>query len=176
MKADFNEVREFELVQTRKNSSLHGFSISRSIQLLRSSKGQAAMEYLMVFGIALILSTPFIMKAQGSIVELRSGSQIMELQSSLDKIESSTETVNAAGPPARRTFTVDVPAIVTGVEMANESSTQDSIIYKYETAEGSSQLTRSFSINLTGNLPREQGKHRVSVTAQENAVNISVVE
>lgn len=147
--------------------SLRQNKVSR---FLKSRKGQAAIEYLMVFGLALILSTPFIMKAQGSIADIRSGSEVIELQNSLDKIESSVKTVNAAGDPAKRTFLVSIPNNVDSAEL-----NQNSIAYTLNTHEGNSQMVRTFEANLTGDIPRESGRHKVSVSATENGVQIEVV-
>jgi len=142
--------------------------------LAKNRKGQAAIEYLMILGIALTLSAPFVIEAQGTMLELRTGSQLVDLRSSVDKMEYSVKTVNSAGPPAKRTFFVDIPSLVVDAELVND--TRDSIVYRYNTSEGSSQISRSFDANLTGKLPEDSGRSRITVFATETAVNISVVE
>lgn len=124
-----------------------------------------------VFGIALLLSTPFILRAQGSIAELRSGSQVVSLQNSLDKTESSVETVSAAGEPARRTFGFKVPDIVTDSKIVNNS-----VVYTVRTRAGNSTLIRSFDANVTGDLPENRGRHRVTVYADGGTTHIEVVD
>jgi hypothetical protein len=134
------------------------------------SKGQAAIEYLMVFGIALALSTPFIVKAQSSIVDLRQGSGAVELHNSLNKMESAIKTVDASGEPAKRTFLVELPQSVESGQIKS-----DAIIYNVSSASGSAQMIRSYEINITGKVPQDAGNNRVSVEAKSDSVNISVV-
>jgi hypothetical protein len=144
-------------------------------KFLRSRKAQAAIEYMMVFGIALVLSAPFIIRAQSSMMDLRMGSEMLELQNSMDKMESAVETVNAAGSPAKRTFFVEIPSFVESGEVLNGSNGQDVIVYRYSTSDGVSQLSRSFDFNITGEVPTDSGRSRVSVAAEKDFVNISVV-
>ncbi|MFB6292125.1 MAG: hypothetical protein ABEI58_01890 [Candidatus Nanohaloarchaea archaeon] len=137
---------------------------------MKSGKGQAAIEYLMVFGLALLLSTPFILRAQSSIFELQSSAGVVQLQNSLEKTESAIETVSASGEPAQRTFTVDLPeAVESGVIVNN------SIVYTIRTSSGKSQLIRGFETNLTGSLPQTPGRHRVTVYMKNGEANIEVV-
>ncbi|MFB6193187.1 MAG: hypothetical protein ABEK00_02960 [Candidatus Nanohaloarchaea archaeon] len=123
-----------------------------------------------VFGIALLLSTPFIMRAQSSILDLRSGSQVVTLQNSLDNLESSVETVSAAGEPAQRTFNFEVPEIVASARVVNNS-----VVYTVRTRSGESQLVRGFQSNITGDLPKQPGRHCVTVYAEEEATRIGTV-
>lgn len=138
---------------------------------MRDPKGQAAIEYLAVFGIALLLSTPFIVKAQQSIFELRTGSDVLALQNSLDNLETSADTVVASGKPAKRTFDFQVSD---SVESANV--TNNSVIYTVRTQGGESDLVRSFDFNFTGEVPEDSGRHRVSVSAVEDGAEVAVVE
>lgn len=138
---------------------------------MKNRKGQAAIEYLVVFGIALALSTPFILRAQGSIMELRSGSQVVTLQNSLDRVESSVETVSAAGEPARRTFSFEVPDIVRDARVFNNS-----VVYTVRTRSGESQVIRSFDSNVTGEVPADVGRHRMTVYAEGGQTHLEVVE
>lgn len=133
-------------------------------------KGQAAIEYLMVFGIALVLSAPFIVRAQSSIVELRTGANAVEMHNSMNKLESAIKTVDASGEPAKRTFVIEIPSNVESVDVNTNS-----VVYNLSTTEGYSQLIRSFEIDLIGDLPTSQGNHRVSVTAKSDSVELTVV-
>ncbi len=125
----------------------------------------------MVFGLALLLSTPFIMKAQSSIFELRNSAGVMQLQNSLEKTDSAINTVSAAGEPAQRTFTVELPDSVESASIVNNS-----IVYTVRTRAGESDLIRSFETNLTGTLPQTPGRHRVTVYMEDGEANIEVVD
>jgi hypothetical protein len=124
----------------------------------------------MVFGLALLLSTPFILKVDDSIVRLQTGSNAVELQNSVQKLESSIETVAAAGEPARRTFYVNLPKSVESGQIVNNS-----VIYTIRTPSGQSQLVKTFDTNITGNLPQTPGRHRLTVYVDSGEVVIEVV-
>lgn len=136
----------------------------------RKRRGQAAIEYLMIFGIALLLSVPFIVRAQDQVINLRSGSNAVEMHNSLNQFESAIETVNAAGEPARRTFNVRIPRNVVSAQLNS-----DSIVYELQTPSGVDQVSRSFEISLSGSIPQDPGRHIVSVSATGSGVNLEVV-
>lgn len=135
------------------------------------SRGQAAIEYMTVFGIALVLSTPFILRAQDSIMELRTGTQVVTLQNSLDRVESSVETVSAAGEPAQRTFSFEVPEITREARVVNNS-----VVYAVRTSAGRSQLIRTFETDISGSVPETTGRHRMTVYARDGRTRIEVIE
>lgn len=136
-----------------------------------NSKGQAAIEYLAVFGLALALSTPFIINAQTSMMDLQTSSSALSLQNSLQKLETSINTVSASGEPAQRTFRFEVPSNVESAQL-NENS----VVYTINTRTGRSDLIRTFDSPLTGNLPQDTGTYSVTVYAEEDVTVVEVVE
>ena len=124
----------------------------------------------MIFGVALLLSAPFITKAQSSIVDLRETSEFMDAQNAIQSFENAAETVNAAGEPAKMTFFVRIPS---GVERTYVNDR--SFSYQIASGEGRANITRSFDFNLTGTLPESEGRHRVSVEAGKQEVIFKVV-
>ncbi|MFB6144096.1 MAG: hypothetical protein ABEJ98_02175 [Candidatus Nanohaloarchaea archaeon] len=137
---------------------------------LQSWKGQAAIEYMTVFGIALLLAAPFVLKAQQSIVELQSGSNKIAVQDSLNDIETAVRTVSAAGEPALTRFTVSIPRTVNSTEVNTNS-----VEIVLDTPSGYSTSRRFFNFNLTGELPSEPGLYVLEAQAVNGSVNIEVV-
>ncbi|WEL19283.1 hypothetical protein [Candidatus Nanohalococcus occultus] len=133
-------------------------------------KAQAAIEYLMVFGTALLLSTPFVIKAQQSVVDIQTGSELLEARNTLNQMESAAQTVNAAGEPARRTFTVRIPDSVERTEIDNNY-----IQMGVNTSQSYVGLSRTFEFNVTGNIPQRGGNYLVSASAVDGAVDFEVV-
>jgi hypothetical protein len=125
----------------------------------------------MVFGLALALSVPFIVKAQGSMVDIRTSSQILEARDSLNKIDSAAETVNAAGEPARRTFAVEIPDSTSNTTVADNY-----VRISINTSSGYVGLDRQFDFNVTGELPKEDGLYILSASAVNGSVDFKVVE
>lgn len=132
-----------------------------------SGKGQAAIEYLMIFGIALTLSAPFVLEAQNSVFNLQINSQVVDVQNSLDKLDSAAKTVNAAGPPSRRTFRMEVPSIV-----SKSYVLENAVIYEVETADQVANYSRSFDFKVDGTLPTEEGTYSITVTAKKDVVEV----
>jgi len=134
-------------------------------------KGQAAIEYMIVIGIALVLSLPFIINAQESMVELRSGTSNVAVQDSLNDLEMAVETVSASGEPARRTFPVTFP------DSLNSTTLHDSaVVVVVNSPTGTNTYTRTFEVNITGDLPDSSGRYMLRTEATSEAVNIEVVE
>lgn len=133
-------------------------------------KGQAAIEYMIVFGIALLLATPFIVRAQSSIMDIQSSSSVVSVQDSLNDIDVAVRTVSAAGEPSARTFEIRIPANVNETEIRDQS-----IIVRLNTPTGTTRLSRTFDTNLTGDLPRDSGLYLLRVRAEDGEVNLEVV-
>jgi len=123
-----------------------------------------------VIGIALMLASPFIIKAQASIIDLKTGSSSVVAQNSLNNLETAIETVHASGEPATRTFPIRLPQNMESAEVSRHA-----IKITMRTDSGKSTLTRNFEANLTGSLPSESGRHLVKTQAKDGEVEIGVV-
>lgn len=135
-----------------------------------SRRGQASIEYLAVFGIALAISTPFIMNAQSSLLDLRTGSGSIEAQNSLQKIETAVNTVAASGEPAQRTFTVRLPQNYEGGEVRDNA-----IAFTMRNRAGESDFIRTFDVDLNGDVPQTPGRYEVTVYMGDGNATIEVV-
>lgn len=132
--------------------------------------GQAAIEYLAIISIALVLAAPFVIEAQSSIIDLQIGSNAVSVQSSLNNIETAVETVSASGEPATRTFIVDMPQTVNSTQVYNKS-----VVITINTRNDRVNYSRTFEVNLTGSLPQKPGRFQVKTTAEADSVNLQVV-
>ena len=130
-------------------------------------KGQAAIEYMTVFGIALLVSTPFIIEAQDTISDLRQGTSNIALQSTLDDIEVAIETVSASGEPAVRTFPIELPDNINSTSIE-----QNATIIEVNTPQGVSTHFRTFDINISGELPQSSGNHMIRTEATSDGVEV----
>jgi len=137
-----------------------------------NTKGQAAIEYLFVFGVALALSTPFIMQSQKSVLQLKTGSDAMQLQNSLEKLETSVKTVSASGEPARRTFDMEVPSNVESAEIQGTG-----VVYTLRTSSGNSDfiVDTGTKISEGSEIPEETGLYVVRVYMEGDQAVLEVV-
>lgn len=133
-------------------------------------KGQAAIEYLAVFGLALALSTPFIVNVQTSLQDLESSSNAIAVQNSLQKLETSVNTVSASGEPAQRTFEFEVPSNVESAEVLDYT-----VRYKLRTRSGTTDIIKTFESSIEGDLPVSRGVYQVTVYAEDDKTFIEVV-
>lgn len=142
------------------------------VNVIQKRKAQSSIEFLSVFGLAMLLAAPFVLSAQSSIVQLRTGANAATLQNSLDKLETAVTTVEASGPPAKRSFLMDIPGNIEEVYLVNDRA----IVYTIQTPAGVSNVSRIFDTTVVENgdaLPESQGQHPISVTAWQDQVNIS---
>jgi hypothetical protein len=139
-----------------------------------SGKGQSSIEFLMVVGIAMAISSPFILAAQESVVDVRQGQRLVSLQNSLDRMDSAVSMVSAAGEPARVTFNMQIPSNVNESMVVQERA----VVYTINTRGGVTNVSRVFDTNVsvTSDLPESEGTARMSAVAWDNQVNLTVVE
>ena len=133
-------------------------------------KAQAAIEYMTVFGIALLLAAPFVMKAQSSIIDLKSDSNAVAVQDTLNDIETAIDTVGAAGEPATRTFPVRFPDTLEKTWVLEKA-----VVVELRTGNGNSNFSRTFDVNLTGDLPDSSGRYLLKTQANQSEVIVEVV-
>lgn len=124
------------------------------------SKGQAALEYMVMISIALLIAAPIILQAQTSMQDVESLSKSSRIDSTLDSIEQGARLVNSQGSPARTTFAVTLPDRIV------EARAEDNyVLYVRRGPNGNQTFVRFFSFNVTGNPPASDGLHRVQVEA-----------
>lgn len=127
----------------------------------------------MVVGIALAVSTPFILSAQKSVLNIQQTSTSVSIQKSLDRLDEAVSTVSVAGEPSRRTFRMELPDRVVAARIIQDRA----VVYTLRRGSGKSNYSRVFDTNISapGGLPDGSGSSKVSVVAWNGQVNISVV-
>jgi hypothetical protein len=133
-------------------------------------KGQAAIEYMTVFGIALVLAAPFVLKAQSSVMDLRSDSNAVSVQNTLNNIEVAADTVSASGEPAARTFSIRLPDSVRNTWILDRA-----VVIQISTPQSRSNFSRTFDFNISGNLPDQPGRYMLKTQANQSQVEFEVV-
>lgn len=139
---------------------------------LTNRKGQSSIEFLTVFGIAMLMAAPFIVSAETSITELRTGTEVAELENSLNNLEDAIQTVASQGEPARRTITMDIPGVVEDAYMVENQA----IVYTLNVQGQQTNVTRIFENRIETEppgIPEERGRHELRVEAWQNQVNIT---
>lgn len=132
--------------------------------------GQAAMEYLSIVGISLLLLTPIILTSERSIREMDDSSNMMLARESLDKMASAAEVVHSLGPPSTMTVEIQFPKNI--VRAVAESGM---LLIEVPSGDATSDVVASLDFDVTGTLPVSGGVHKIRIEATYNVVNITAV-
>ena len=132
-------------------------------------RAQVSVEYLIVVGIGLLLLTPVILYATSLLFSSKKELRIELAEDAVESLAEAADWVYSLGPPSRMELTIYIP------EKVNETLIENhTILMKLE--DYPSPISTTTKANVTGNIPVENGYYKVLVIAEENCVNISVVE
>ena len=144
---------------------------------MSNRKGQTSVEMVMVVGMALVLSSPFILASQSSIIELRDASRFLDMDRSMSEVRSTAVELNHSSYPARKTIDFQTPS---GVEEIYNPIFSDSSALIFEITSRGERINRSVILDLKLNLTQkknlaEEGIHQVSLRKSQNQINMSVI-
>lgn len=132
------------------------------------TKAQVSIEYLIIFGIAFMMTFPLIIiyaKQTTNIQADVTNAQIFRVSS---KISDYAEEVYYAGEPSQRTLIISFPEGITSVTLNNTL-----IIFNVTTADLNYVVVKETSANLTGSIRSFSGQHVIAFKAEKNYVNIT---
>lgn len=140
-------------------------------------KGQSSVEYTMVIGLALILASPFLISSQSSIIQLDEASDYLEIDNSLDRLETTASTLNQKSYPARRVIEFSTPR---GVERIYNPNFDPGSAVVLQTSMGDSTSNTSVIFDFNVSISdisdlSETGRHRLSMKKFPEGVNVSVI-
>ena len=130
--------------------------------------GQAALEYLIVVGTALLLLAPIISVGQTSIDGLKKDANMLIARQTMNKIMEASELVYAQGPPAAITITAQIPSNINEIIFMNKI-----IIMKLDQYERESDMISMVNFNVTGLIPSDSGTYKINIRAIDGGVNIT---
>ncbi|MCD6477476.1 MAG: hypothetical protein J7K87_00545 [Candidatus Aenigmarchaeota archaeon] len=132
-------------------------------------KGQAAVEYMIIIGIAIAILTPLFVIIDSYTYESKQDLRTKALEDGLDSIAESANMVYFQGYPARISVTVYIPQ---GVILTNV--TGDFIRVRLESKNGYNDVISVTDAPVNGTLPTSSGTYKVTVSATEDGwVNVS---
>ncbi|NMJ77417.1 hypothetical protein GLU64_03335 [Nanohaloarchaea archaeon] len=129
-------------------------------------------------GIAIVLSSPFIVSSQSAVLELNHASQSLVLEESLDEVDKSSKVLEQRSYPARRSITLNIPEDVTTVYNPSRNNTS-ALVFSMEA--GGENTNHSvvfdtvFSIDNTSTIS-EEGIHKMLIKKTQNGLNASVIQ
>jgi uncharacterized protein (UPF0333 family) len=123
-------------------------------------KGQASMEYIILFGVSLVVAGILWQISGSNVQDAQWDMQLAYTRNSLDKIVGAADMVYIQGSPAKMYINFDFPDNLNLVYM------QDNVITVELRWKGYLRNLSSTTIaNLTGHINSAPGRHTVLITA-----------
>jgi hypothetical protein len=147
-----------------------------SPSIIMDMKAQASIEFLMVVGLAIVISAPFILQSQTSLINTSEGTDIARFQSSLDNFVQKIQRVDVMGSPASDSIRLDIPEGITDARVVNSERENEStaIVFTRNRSGELNNYTRFVNAELPETtLPTEQGSRRINIEAHDNMVNLT---
>lgn len=132
-------------------------------------KAQASLEYLIVISIALLILIPAILYANDIIIFSKKELRKKLAENTVEMIAENSDWVNSLGPPSRVIVIVYVPELVEYINISDFK-----ILLKFKDSE--EVILKETRANVTGFIPRDEGYYNILITAEQNFVNVSVIE
>lgn len=132
------------------------------------STGQAAIEYLAMMGIALLLTAPVVIEVQQASMDLQHSYQHAQTKDTLNNIEEAATLVNAQGTPAQVTFRVQIPSNVVHTNVTGQY-----LHIRREIGGQPHDMYNVLEFNVSGTIPTDRGVYAMTAKAEEEYVNIT---
>jgi hypothetical protein len=129
------------------------------------SRGQAAIEYMMIISIVMIIMIPLLYLVNSYMTQGKDELKVRALEDSVDSLAEASEMVYYQGYPAKMTINFYVPE---GVTITNV--TEDLIRVRVRTSNGDMDVVTRTQANLTGGLPTNSGNYKLNIVAEESGV------
>ena len=131
-------------------------------------RGQVSFEYLIIMGFVTFVIISILGIALVYSNSINDRIKIVQLNSCVDKIISTSESVFYSGYPSMATITCYFPSNIKQIEIA-----EDSIFFTFETSSGISKMAFSSNVPISGSLNSNQGLKKIKIQAGENRTIIS---
>ena len=155
--------RSNNLETSRFNSKLR-----RSLLTNSKLKAQVSMEYLIIFGIAVMMTLPLIIIYSKQTSNVQADVTKVQVYKAASKISDYAEQVYYMGEPSQRTLTISFPQGINSVTLNGTL-----ITFNITTSDLNYLVIKETSANVTGVIKNFEGQHILTFKAQSNLVNIT---
>ncbi len=131
-------------------------------------KSQVSVEYMLVMGFAALMTVPLLLiyyTYSSDSSESVAASQALQIAR---RIVDASESVYYLGAPSQTTLKLNFPDRIYSINLSNKE-----LVFKIKTRNGITDIVQISAVNMSGILPTSQGIHIVTVTAQDNNVQIT---
>ena len=135
---------------------------------MRPRKAQAAMEFMVIIGIALAILMTLVIFSYNWTLNSRESLAISTAENSIAKIVAAADLVYSQGYPAKTKVLVQLPYNLQQVKNQNSS-----IIFVLTSAGGTTDVFASSMAPLQGNITAQPGNYYIDVESFGDYVNVS---
>ena len=133
-------------------------------------KAQAAVEFLIIVSVALMILLPVTFYANQSLMGYKDDTKISLAKNTVKKLGESVDWIFSQGPSAKRSLEIYIPDDVYNISLEDKT-----ILFKIRSSAGITDVFYETVPSLNGYLPITSGYYFVSLTAYADYVNITVV-
>lgn len=133
-----------------------------------SLKSQVSVEYMLVMGFASLMTLPLLLiyyTYTSDSSESVAAGQALQIAR---RIVDASESVYYLGSPSQTTLKLNFPDRIYSTNLSNNE-----LVFKIKTKNGLTDIVQVSAVNMSGNLPISQGIHVITVTAQNNYVQVT---
>nr|MCK4930328.1 hypothetical protein [Nanoarchaeota archaeon] len=132
------------------------------------SKAQVSMEFLIIIGLAFLMTIPLIIVFYQQSETLNTDITTSQIDKVANKIRDASDEVYYLGSPSKKTVTVFMPEGVQSISISGNK-----IIFIIDSPSGDYELVKWSAANLSGSIQTYKGIHYVSVESHNTYVSIS---
>lgn len=126
------------------------------------------MEYIIIFGFALLVILPFIfyffLYSGGTRTQISSNQVLLVAR----KVVDNAEAMYALGKNAKTSFRVYIPGGVTSSTISNNE-----VIFTFSAGTGQRDVAYASTVNISGTLPTSSGTYTIIIETMEGYVNVT---
>ena len=130
-------------------------------------KSQISVEYMLIMGFAALMTIPLLLIYYSYAADSSDAVASSQALQIARKIVDASETVYYIGKPSQTTLKVSFPDKINGTSLANYE-----VVFRMKTKNGVTDIVQVSSVNITGNLPKTQGLHLITIKADDGFVNV----
>ncbi len=133
-------------------------------------KAQVATEYLVIVALGIAILIPTLVYLNDLYIDYKDQAKLSTAKTTVNKLASLTNWVYSQGEPSMATINIIIPESVDSIIIQNKT-----ISFRIKTRTGLVEISENVLGNVTGSLPTLAGYYKITIQAQNNIVNISVV-
>ncbi|MGV8086047.1 MAG: hypothetical protein ACP5N1_00295 [Candidatus Woesearchaeota archaeon] len=136
--------------------------------IIKKSRAQISMEYLIVFGIAFAMTLPLIVIYATQTANMQADITNVQIYKLASKIGDYAEQVYYMGEPSQRTLYIEFPDGINSINVSGRN-----IAFNVTSAGLTYIVLKETSANVTGTIKSFEGQHKLLLKAESNFVRIT---